>query len=76
MDIHSLFASSESKMLEFKWNLFSPKPILKTLVPFANTVGGTLIIGRNDAGDIVGMGDVLADEERVANLSAGCIISI
>jgi len=46
MDIHSLLAAPESKTLEFKRDLSSPKPILKTLVAFANTAGGTLIIGR------------------------------
>jgi len=59
MDIHSLLAAPESKTLEFKRELSSPKPTLKPLVASANTLGGTLIIGRNDAGDIVGLDDVL-----------------
>jgi len=46
MDIHSLFAVPESKTLESKPDLSSPKSILKPLVAFANTAGGTLIIGR------------------------------
>jgi len=48
MNINALLSSSEGKTLEFKRNLSSPKPILKTLVAFANTAGGTLIIGRAD----------------------------
>ncbi|MBL4774518.1 MAG: ATP-binding protein [Mariprofundus sp.] len=48
MDIHSLLAAPESKTLELKRDLSSPKPILKTLVAFANSAGGTLIIGTND----------------------------
>ncbi len=35
-------ASPESKTLEFKHDLSLPKPLLKTLVAFANTVGGHL----------------------------------
>jgi len=46
MDIHPLFAAPESKTLEFNRNLSSPKSILKPLVAFADTAGGTLIIGR------------------------------
>jgi len=68
-----LLADSEGKTLEFKRDLSSPKPILKTLVAFANTAGGTLIIGRADDGNIVGVDDVLADEERLANLIADSI---
>jgi len=36
MNIHSLLAAPESKTLEFKRELSSPKPVLKTLVAFAN----------------------------------------
>jgi ATP-dependent DNA helicase RecG len=65
MGISILLASSEGKTLEFKWDLSSSKPILKTLVAFANTAGGTLIIGRGDDGSIVGVDDVQVDEERL-----------
>ena len=70
MDINALLSSPEGKTLEFKRDMSSVKPILKTLVAFANTAGGTLIIGRADVGEIIGVGDVLADEERLANLIA------
>ena len=73
MEINSLLSSSEGKTLEFKRDLSSPKPILKTLVAFANTAGGTLIIGRGDGGEIIGVDDVLADEERLTNLIADSI---
>jgi len=73
MNIQQLLSSPEGKILEFKRNLSSPKPILKTLVAFANTAGGTLIIGRADDGAIVGVENVLADEERLANLIADSI---
>jgi len=57
MEINSLLSSSEGK----------------TLVAFANTAGGTLIIGRGDGGEIIGVDDVLADEERLTNLIADSI---
>ena len=43
--IAQLIAMTEGKTLEFKRDLSSPKNILKTLVAFANTAGGRLIIG-------------------------------
>jgi len=65
MNISSLLSSPEGKTLEFKRALSSPRPILKTLVAFANTAGGILIVGRTDDGSIVGLDDVHADEERM-----------
>ena len=40
-----LLKQSEGKTLEFKQDLSSPKPIMKSLVAFANTAGGRLIVG-------------------------------
>ncbi len=73
MNINFLLSQPEGKTLEFKRDLSSPKPILKTLVAFANTAGGTLLIGRDDDGEIIGVDDVLADEERLANLISDSI---
>jgi predicted HTH transcriptional regulator len=38
----------EGKTLEFKRDLSSTRNILKTLVAFANTAGGTLLVGAED----------------------------
>lgn len=76
MSVNNLFTSPEGKTLEFKRDLSSPKPILKTLVAFANTAGGTLIIGKTDDGIIVGIEDILADEERLASLIADSIVPV
>ena len=46
--IKKLLNQPESKTLEFKRDLSSPSPILKTLVAFANTAGGRLVIGITD----------------------------
>ena len=53
--------------LEFKRDLSSPRNLLKTLVAFANSAGGKLVIGVNDARHIVGVADPLAKEERIRN---------
>lgn len=51
----------EGKTLEFKRDLSSPKPLLKTLVAFANTAGGRLVIG---------IANPLDEEERLCSLIA------
>ena len=43
--IKKILNQNEGKTLEFKQDLSSPKSILKTLVAFANTAGGLLVIG-------------------------------
>jgi ATP-dependent DNA helicase RecG len=66
-DILELLSMPEGKTLEFKRDLTSLQPILKTLVAFANTAGGTLIIGRDDKGKILGLENILQEEERLAS---------
>ena len=60
----------EGKTLEFKRNLSSPKPLLKTLVAFANTAGGRLIVGVADDHQVLGVANPLDEEERLCNLIA------
>lgn len=51
MNGEALLSLNEGKTLDFKRDLSSPKGLLKTLVAFANTAGGKLIIrgGRQNA---------------------------
>ena len=48
MDLAALLKLNEGKTLEFKRDLSSPEGALKCLVAFANTAGGTLIVGIED----------------------------
>ncbi|MBS3952432.1 MAG: putative DNA binding domain-containing protein [Methylomicrobium sp.] len=68
--IADLLAQSEGKTLEFKRDLSSPKPLLKTLVAFANSAGGRLVVGVSDDKHIIGVDDPLSEEERLCNLIA------
>jgi ATP-dependent DNA helicase RecG len=71
MDLVSLLSRPEGKTLEFKRDLSSPEGALKTIVAFANTSGGALLIGIEDcARGVKGIPDVLKEEERLANLIA------
>lgn len=68
--IADLLTRDEGKTLEFKRDLSSPKELLKTLVAFANTAGGRLLIGVGDDKAVVGVEHPLDEEERLANLIA------
>jgi ATP-dependent DNA helicase RecG len=74
MDLVNLLSQREGKMLEFKRDLSSPEGVLKALVAFANTSGGTVLIGVEDGTRVVrGVPNVMAMEERLANLIADSI---
>ena len=73
MKIQEILKQAEGKTLEFKRDISSLKPILKTLVAFANTAGGILIIGRENDGTVHGVPDVLQAEERLTNAIADSI---
>ena len=61
-------ADHEGKTLEFKRDLSSPTGLLRTIVAFANSAGGRLVIGVDDDGAVAGVADPLAEAERVASL--------
>ena len=48
MKVVEFLKREEGKTLEFKRDLSSPKNLMKTLVAFANTAGGRVIIGVED----------------------------
>jgi ATP-dependent DNA helicase RecG len=73
MDVREILSLPESKTIEFKRDFSSIKPILKTLIAFANTAGGTLLIGRADDGAIIGVEDVFDAEEKLASAIADSI---
>ncbi len=69
MDVATLIQRTEGKTLEFKRDLSSPEGPLRTIVAFANTAGGTLVIGVDDqTRSVLGVDDPLGLEERLANL--------
>ena len=73
MSNDQLIRGPEGKTLEFKRDLSSPQGILKTLVAFANTAGGRLIVGVDDARRAVGIERPLDEEERICSLIADSI---
>jgi predicted HTH transcriptional regulator len=66
-------AEREGKTREYKRDLSAPAKPLRTIAAFANSSGGQLVIGVADDGAVVGIGDPLAEEERIANLISDSI---
>lgn len=56
-ELQTLVARGEGEQLEFKKTLTHPHKIARTLVAFANTSGGTVLIGVLDNGLIGGVRD-------------------
>lgn len=74
MDLLEALKRQEGKTLEFKRDLSSPEGALRTIVAFANTAGGTLLIGVDDATrHIRGIKEPLDLEERLANIVSDSI---
>lgn len=57
MDLHELIARGEGEELEFKQKTTHPSRISRTLVSLANTRGGQVLVGVDDAGRILGVRD-------------------
>ena len=68
LDPSGRISDIEGKTLEFKRDLSSPDGPLRTIVAFANSAGGRLVVGLADDGTVVGVDDPLAEEERIASL--------
>ena len=72
-----LLSQEEGKTLEFKENTQSMHKILQTVIAFANTAGGTIVIGIKDkTKEVIGIQDVLKEEERVASAIADSIVPL
>jgi predicted HTH transcriptional regulator len=75
MDLVELLKHPEGKTLEFKRDLSSPDGALRTIVAFANTAGGILLLGVEDQSRHVrGLKDPLGQEERLASLISDLIV--
>ncbi len=63
--LQALIAQGEHLTLEFKSTIESPQKIAKTLVAFANTKGGTLLVGIEDDGEISGIFSEQEEMEKI-----------
>ncbi len=75
MNLIELLKSPEGRNIEFKRELPTRFGIVHTVVAFANTSGGTIIIGVEDGTrKIVGVSDPLTLEEKITSLITDLIV--
>jgi predicted HTH transcriptional regulator len=75
--IEDLLREEEGKTLEFKENTKNLDSIINTVIAFANTAGGKILIGiRNKTKEIVGVEDSLEGEMKLANAIADSIVPL
>lgn len=74
MKIEELLKQHEGKCLEFKVNINSKQGILASIIAFANTAGGKLVIGIDDKTHaIIGVTDPHLVEEKLSNMISDSI---
>lgn len=72
--IEELLQQEEGKTLEFKENIKNLDGIIHTIIAFANTAGGKILIGIKDkTKGVVGLNDPVEEEMRLANAIADSI---
>jgi ATP-dependent DNA helicase RecG len=75
--IEQLLAENEGKTIEFKETTRSLSGIMKTVVAFANSAGGVIVIGVKDkTKELVGLPQILSEEERLANAITDSILPL
>ena len=68
LDPDGRVAEHEGKTLDYKRDLSGPEGVLRTVVAFANSAGGRLVIGVVDDRSVVGVDDPVTAEMRLADL--------
>jgi predicted HTH transcriptional regulator len=63
--LEQLIAQGENTTVEFKSTVDSAVKIAKTLVAFANTKGGTLLVGVSDSGNMIGISSELQEMQKI-----------
>ena len=65
--LRNLIKKGESQAVEFKQAASSAKDLAREIAAFANTCGGTIVIGVDDGGEIVGVRDFRKAEQTITN---------
>lgn len=76
-DLKNLIQRGESSFLEFKHSVASPEKLAKEISAFANSRGGTILVGVMDNGDMVGV-EGYFEQEFLLNQAANdeCIPAV
>jgi predicted HTH transcriptional regulator len=68
-NLPDLISQGEGSRLEFKATISAPHRIARTLCAFANTAGGTLLIGVSDDGRVAGIGSEYQEVQKIERAS-------
>ncbi|MGZ3633557.1 MAG: ATP-binding protein [Parachlamydiaceae bacterium] len=72
--LEEILTRNEGKTLEFKENSQSLQKIIQTVIAFANTAGGIILLGvKDETKEIVGLKNILQHEEKIANAIADSV---
>jgi len=75
--IEELLQKEEGKTLEFKENTKTLNRIIQTIIAFANTSGGIILIGIKDGSkEVVGLKNIQKEEERISNAVSDSIFPV
>jgi len=72
--VKALIEQGENQFIEFKEQKVHPDSLAKEMAAFANTQGGTILIGVSDQSGICGVDDLKNWEEWITNISRHNII--
>ncbi|MEM6317147.1 MAG: RNA-binding domain-containing protein [Bacteroidota bacterium] len=73
-DILSLISNGENAAVEFKQSAIKPDQLAKEMVAFSNTQGGTILLGIEDSGQLVGVVGNLNYEEWSMNVARNNVV--
>jgi predicted HTH transcriptional regulator len=65
-ELYKLVAEGEGQQLEFKHKIAHPEKVVREMIAFANSEGGTILVGVDDDGQLVG---VKYPEEELLSLN-------
>jgi len=68
-EVRELIRQGESEIVEFKEEIVSTEELSVLMAAFANRHGGTIVIGVNDRGEILGYSWKEGEEARVAQMA-------
>lgn len=75
-EIREIIKNGENSYIEFKEEGIKPKDLAEEIVAFANSEGGTILIGVDDDGNIKGISDTLIEEKIMNICRNNCIPNI
>lgn len=75
-ELKEIIDNGENSYIEFKEEGIKAKDLAEEIVAFANSEGGMILIGVDDAGNIVGVSDTLIEEKIMNVCRNNCIPNI